>query len=197
MRYNLSRIIFLVFLFALIFFDSFCQADDKARDRATLHGIQSIIVKVHSWEPGWREELKKVGLTENDLESLIERKLETVGIHVIAEEASQKSETEGILNVRIKFANPEPAKKAYKTWDADKDIEKIDTKKKYIYAIRLNLRQLVVLPRDPAFRAWSITWQTESVGLRQMSLIREAVLNAIDVFIEAYSSENPSSPKTN
>ena len=197
MGHYLPRIIFLVFLFAPLFFDSFCQADDKASDRATLHGIQSIIVKVHSWEPGWREELKKVGLTENDLESLIERKLETAGIHVITEEASQKSETEGILNVRIKFANSEPARKAFKTWDDDKDIEKIDTKKKYIYAIRLNLRQLVMLPRDPALRAWSITWQTESVGFRQVSLIREAVLNAIDVFIEAYSSENPSAPKTN
>jgi hypothetical protein len=189
MGYNLPRIIFLVFLFAPLFFGSFCRADDKARDRATLHGIQSIVVKVHSWEPGWREELKMVGLTENDLEILIESKLETAGIYVISEEASQKSETEGILNVRIKFANPEPAKKAYKTWDDDKDIEKIDTKKKYIYAIRLNLRQLVVLLRDPAFRVWSITWQTESVGFRQMSLIREAVLNTIDVFIEAYLSE--------
>jgi hypothetical protein len=197
MGYNLPRLIFLVFFFALLFLGSFCQADDKAKDRATLRGIRSIIVKVHSWESGWREELKKVGLTESDLESLIEGKLETAGIQVITEEASQKSETEGILNVRIKFAIPEPDRKTFKTWDDDKDIEKIDTKKKYIYAIRLNLRQLVVLPRDPAFRAWSITWQTESVGLRQVSLIREALLNAIDVFIEAYSSENPSSPKTN
>jgi hypothetical protein len=196
MQFKLRCHVFIVF-FILLFWGSFCQADDKARDRATLHGIQSIIVKVHSWEPGWRQELKKVGLTENDLESLIESKLETAGIHVITEEASQRSETEGILNVRIKFANPEPATKAYKTWDDDKDIEKIDTKKKYIYAIRLNLRQLVVLSRDPALRVWSITWQTESVGLRQVSLIGEAVLNAIDVFIEAYSSENPSSPKTN
>ena len=197
MGYNLPRIIFLVFLFVPLFFSPFCQADDKARDRATLHGIQSIVVKVHTWEPGWREELKKVGLTENDLESLIERKLETAGIHVITEEASKRSEAEGILNVRIKFANPEPAKKVHKTWSAEKDIEKIDIKKQYIYAIRLNLRQLVVLSRDPALRTWSITWQTESVGFRQVSLIREAVLNAIDVFIEAYSSENPSLPKTN
>lgn len=190
MGYNLPRIIFPVFLVALLFFGSFCQADDKAMDRATLHGIQAIIVKVHSWEPGWSAELKKVGLTENDLEALIEHKLESAGIHVITEEASQKSETEGILNVRIKFANPEPARKTYKILDDDQDIEKIDTKKKYVYAIRLNLRQMVVLPRDPALRVWSITWQTETLGIRQVSLIRDAVLNTIDVFIEAYLSEN-------
>jgi hypothetical protein len=197
MLFNLRCHIFIVLFFILLFWGSFCQADDKAKDRATLHGIQSLIVKVHSWERGWSEQLKKIGLTENDLESLIEGKLETAGIYVITEEASQKSETEGILNVRIKFAIPEPDRKTFKTWEDDKDFEKIDTKKKYIYAIRLNLRQLVVLPRDPALQAWSITWQTESLGLRQVSLIREAVLNAIDVFIEAYSSENPSAPKTN
>lgn len=196
MGYNLPRLIFVVFFAAFLFPGSFCQADDRARDRATLRGIQSIIVKVHSWEPGWSAQLKKVGLTENDLESLIERKLETAGIHVLTEEASQRSETEGILNVRIKFANPEPSTKTYKTW-GEQDIDEIDVKKKYIYAIRLNLRQLVALRRDPALEAWSITWQTESVGLRQVPLIREAVLNAIDVFIEAYSSENPGSQKAN
>jgi hypothetical protein len=196
MLFNLRCHILIVLFFVLLFLGSFCQADDRARDRATLRGIQSIIVKVHSWEPGWSEQLKKVGLTENDLELLIERKLETAGIFVLTEEASQKSETEGILNVRIKFANPEPSRKTYKTWD-EKDIDEIDVKKKYIYAIRLNLRQLVVLPRDPDLKAWSITWQTESVGFRRVPLIREAVLNAIDVFIEAYSSENPSSPKNN
>jgi hypothetical protein len=195
--FRLRYHIFITFFFVLLFWDSFCLADDRARDRATLHGIQSIIVKVHSWEPGWSEQLKKVGLSENDLESLIEHKLESAGIHVISEEASQKSETESILNVRIKFANPEPAKKVYKTWDDEKDIEKVDSKKKYIYAIRLNLRQLVVLPRDPALRARSITWQTEALGFRQVHLIREAVLNAIDVFIEAYSGENPGSQETN
>ena len=197
MLFNVRSPIFIVFFFILLFWGSFCLADDRARDRATLHGIQSIIVKVHSWEPGWREQLKKVGLAENDLEALIEHKLESAGIHVIAEEASQKSETEGILNVRIKFANPEPAKKTYKTWDDEKDIEKVDTTKKYIYAIRLNLRQLVVLSRDPALRAWSITWQTESVGIRQMALIKDSVLNTIDVFIEAYLSENRKSQITN
>ena len=50
-------------------FNSICQADDKARDRATLRGIQAVIVKVHSWEPEWRGELKKVGLEESYLQS--------------------------------------------------------------------------------------------------------------------------------
>ena len=169
--------------------NSICQADDKARDRATLRGIQSVIVKVHSWEPEWRAELKKVGLEENYLQSLIEQKLEKAGITVLPEEAAKRSETEGILNIRIKFSEPEAVKKKYTTLD-ENEIEKVDTKKKYVYAIRLNFRQMVLFPRDLALKALAITWQTESVGFRRLTLIRQDLMNVIDVFIEAYLSEN-------
>ena len=182
-------IIIITLFFISVSINSICQADDRARDRATLRGIQSVIVKVHSWEPEWRAELKKAGLEESFLQSLIERKLEKAGIPVLPEEASKRSETEGILNVRMKFLEPEAARKVYTTLD-ENQIEKVDTKKKYVYAIRLNLRQMVVLPRNPALKALAITWQTESVGFRRLALIREDVMNVIDVFIEAYLSEN-------
>jgi len=180
----------MVVLFSIsMSFTSIAPADDRARDRATLRGIQSVIVKVHSWEPEWSAELKKAGLEESFLQSLIERKLEKAGIPVLPEEAAKRSETEGILNVRMKFLEPEAARKVYTTLD-ENQIEKADTKKKYVYAIRLNLRQMVVLPRNPALKALAITWQTESVGFRRLALIREDVMNVIDAFIEAYLSEN-------
>jgi hypothetical protein len=170
-------------------FNSICLADDRARDRATLRGIQSVIVKVHSWEPEWREELKKVGLEESYLQSLTEQKLEKAGIPVLPEEAAKRSETEGILNIRMKFSEPEAARKTFETQDGSV-IERVEPKKKYVYAIRLNFRQLVLFPRDPALKALAITWQTESVGFRRVTQIREDVMNVIDVFIEAYLSEN-------
>jgi hypothetical protein len=189
MRYNLPRLIFVVFFSTRLFFGPFCQADDRARDRATLRGIQSVIVKVHSLEPEWSGELKKVGLEESYLQSLIEHKLEKAGIPVLPEEAAKRSETEGILNIRMKLLEPEPARKTYKTLD-ENEVEKVDTKKKYVYAIRLNFRQMVLFPRDPALKALAITWQTEILGFRRLSLIREDVMKGIDVFIEAYLSEN-------
>jgi len=185
-----KKMMMMVVLFSIsMSFTSIAPADDRARDRATLRGIQSVIVKVHSWEPEWRAELKKVGLEESYLQSLIERKLEKAGILVLPEEAAKRSETEGILNVRMKFLEPEAARKVYSTLD-ENQIEKVDTKKKYVYAIRLNFRQMVVLPRNPALKALAITWQTESVGFRRLTLIREDLMNVIDVFIEAYMSEN-------
>jgi hypothetical protein len=182
--------IFAVFFFMLFSSGTLCQADDRAKDRATLRGIQAVIVKVHSWEPEWRAELARVGLEEGVLQALIERKLEKAGIQVIPEEAAQRSEVEGTLNVRIKFVEPEPTTKKYQDLDGS-EIEKIDTKKKYIYAIRINFRQIVMIPRHPDLKAQAITWQTESVGLRRLALIRDDVMRTVEVFMEAYLSENP------
>ncbi len=188
----------IVFLFILLSLGSFCQADDRARDRATLRGIQSIIVKVHPLAAEWRAELEKVGLSESVLQSSIERQLQKAGIQVLAEEASNQSEFEGILNVRLKFVDHEPAKKTFLSLDdKEEKIERVDAKKKYVYAIRLNLRQLVALQRDPSAKAFLITWQAESVGLRRLVLIKDDIKSLVDVFIEAYISENPAALKTN
>jgi len=172
------------------------RADDKARERKTLRGIQAIVVIVHEVEAEWRAELEKVGLSESLLESEIERQLEKAGIRVLPDEASTRSEFEGILNVRLRFSDPEPAKKQFPTFDKKGEvIEKVDVKKRYVYAIRLNLRQLVSLKRDPTAEAFSITWQAESVGMRRLALIKDDIKSLVDVFIEAYISENPNSIK--
>lgn len=171
-----------------------CRADDRARDRKTLKGIQSVVVKVHTVEADWQAELQKAGLSESVLQASIEHQLRKDGIQVVDEEASTRSASEGILNVRLRFSDPEPAKKQFPAMDGKRDvIEKVDLKKRYVYAIRLNLRQLVSLKRDPAAEAFSITWQAESVGMRRLALIQDDIKSLVDVFIEAYTSENPDS----
>ena len=179
-----------MFLFILLLSAVVGHADDRARDRASLRGIKSVVVKVHTFEREWASELARAGLAEAMLQASIERQLEKSGIAVISEEASKKTETEGILNVRVKFLDPEPPKKTFLTSEEDK-IERIDLKKKYVYAIRLNFRQPALLRRNPEATVFAITWQTELVGLRRLSLIREDFENVVNVFIEAYLSENP------
>ena len=186
------RIAMIILISIPISFNSISQADDRAKDRATLRGIEAVIVKVHSWEPDWSAELTKAGLEESYLQALIERKLEKTGITVLPEEVTKRTETEGVLNIRMKFSEPEGARKIFTTLD-ENQIEKVDTKKKYVYAIRLNFRQKVVFPRDPELKAQSITWQTDSVGYRRLTLIREELMTLVDVFIEAYLSENQKS----
>ena len=182
------------FLYLLVLFIIMTPAlvghtDDLARDRASLRGIKTVVVKVHAFEREWAAELAKPGLTEAVLQATIERQLEKSGITVIPEEASKRSETEGILNVRVKFLDPEPPKKTFLTAE-EEEIKRFDPKKRYVYAIRLNFRQSVSLRRIPEVTLFSITWQTESLGLRRLALIREDFENVVNTFIEAYWSEN-------
>ncbi len=167
-----------------------CHADDRAKDRATLRGIKTIVVKVHTFEREWASELTKAGLTESVLQATIERQIEGSGIAVVPEESSGRTATEGILNVRVKFVDPEPPKKTFETSHGGR-IQRFDPKKKYVYAIRLNFRQPASIWRNPEVIISAITWQTESVGMRRLALIREDLENAVNVFIEAHSSENP------
>jgi hypothetical protein len=103
MAMNIKRgVIFSVIAFLMFVRPAnFVRADDKASDRRTLRGIQSVVVKVHPVEPGWQAELEKVALSESILQPSIERQLEKAGIQVISEEAASRSEFEGILNVRL------------------------------------------------------------------------------------------------
>jgi hypothetical protein len=105
-----------------ILFSVVSHADDKARDRKTLQGIESVVVKIHFIEAEWQVELAKVGLSESTLQSSIEHQLQKAGIQVVAEEASSRSEFEGILNVRLNFADPEPARKQFPALDQKEDI---------------------------------------------------------------------------
>jgi hypothetical protein len=183
---------YLIVLLSLIAPASVCRADDRAGDRASLRGIKTIIVRVHTFEREWASELSKAGLTEAVLQASIERQLEKSGMTVVPEEMASQTGTGGILNVRTKFLDPEPPKKTFITVEEGK-IERFDPKKRYVYAVRLNFRQPVSLPRNPEETIFSITWQTESVGMRRLALIKEDFENVVNVFIEAYWSENPRS----
>ena len=99
----------LLHLFVLLIFMTTaadCFADDRARDRASLRGVKTVVVIVHSFDREWASELAKAGLTEAALQATIERQLEKSGITVVSEEASKRTDTEGVLNVRVKFMYP-------------------------------------------------------------------------------------------
>jgi len=189
MRTKRLNFFYLNVLLLLAMIPPHIHADDRARDRTSLRGIKTVVVRVHSFEHEWVAELAKAGLTESVLQASTERQLQNSSIAVVAEEASKRTATEGILNVRTRFLDPEPPKKTFTTSTEDK-IERFDPKKRYVYAIRLNLRQPVSLQRSPDVTVYAITWQTESVGLRRLALIREDFENMVNVFIEAYLSEN-------
>ena len=181
---------YIILFIVCIGFGSLGRADDRSRDRATLRGIKAIVVRVRTFEADWGKELHQLGLSEDYLQAVIEKQLEAAGITVLPEEAAGKSESEAFLIARLAFLDPEPAVKRFST--ADGKIEKTDLKKKYVYTVRLNLRQAVMLERDTTLTPTAITWQTEAIGFNRLSLLQNEVSRAVNVFIEAYSSENAS-----
>ena len=56
---------------------------------------------------------------------------------------------------------------------------------------KLSILEMAQAGRQRGLKVLAITWQTESLGFSRLALIREDVMNVIDVFIEAYLSENP------
>ena len=80
-----------VFLLILICSVVVCRADDRAMDRASLRGIKSVVVKVHTFEREWASELAKAELTEAVLQATNERQLEKSGIAVIPKEEENRS----------------------------------------------------------------------------------------------------------
>jgi hypothetical protein len=190
MKIQLRNFLYLGILSIFILPALVCHADDRARDRASLRGIKAVAVRVHSFDQDWASELAKAGLTEAALQASIERQLQKSGIPVVAEEAFKNTGIGGILNVRMKFLDPEPPKKTFLIGEEEK-IERFNPKKRYVFAIRLNFRQPASLRRNPEAEVFAITWQTESVGLRRLALIREDFENVVNVFIEAYLFENP------
>ena len=192
---RLSLLCGAVFCLVVVLVGAVCRADDRAPDRATLRGIQAVVVKVHTWESEWRAELGKVGTSESILQASLEQRLANAGIRVVAEEAAKNFESMGVLNVRIAFLEPEPSKKTFQISGEEK-IEQPDPKRKYVYAIRLNFRQPVSLLRMPSIQSMAITWQTEALGMRRLPDIRKDVYSALDVFMEAFLSENPAAGKS-
>jgi hypothetical protein len=52
-----------------------CRADDRARDRKTLKGIQSVVVKVHAIEADWQAEsvgMRRLALIQDGIKSLVD-----------------------------------------------------------------------------------------------------------------------------
>ena len=172
--------------------NSATQAEDTNEARATLRAIEAVCVQVKHFDPELRVQLGKGGLTEDALQIAVERKLEAAGIKVLSEEKISKSDCPAFLYVNFQILVPE-TKFTYTV--EGEQISKDKPVERYFYGVDIELRQMVSLKRDLSAEAFSITWQVESVGMRRLALIKDDIKRLVDVFIEAYISENPDSIK--
>lgn len=141
-------------------------------NRATLRGLTGVGVLVEHLTP----EAEQGGLTKSQLQIEVEQKLRKAGIRVLTREECRKSPGEPYLYVNVNV----------NTTKTENDI--------YPYSIDLLLIQKVSLLRDPRETTYAVTWSTGGVGSiikELLGQLRNNVGEMLDVFINAYFTENP------
>lgn len=183
---------FIVFAFtltALFTPEASLMAADDTKTRSTLRGLEAVFVQVAPFDFDLEKELNKGGLTRAFVRKTVEREVENGGIKVLYEEDLHKSTQHGILHVIIDILPPEAWKKFKYTVDGEKFSKDI-SEEKYLYAVRLELGQIVILLRDPAIQQRATTWSRSSLGFRRISRIESDVRDQVVGFVEAYSAAN-------
>ena len=163
---------------------------DDRQSPSMLRGLQAVCVQVENLDPELKRELKKGGLTEDTLQTVIERKLEVAGIKVLSCEEFKKSDFGGMLYVNVRILMPETLQKYTYTVDGER-VPKGGPTGRYLYSIDVDLRQTVSLLRDPDVKGLSTTWSTGSLGFRRLDRIQADVTEQIQTFISAYMGLNP------
>jgi hypothetical protein len=143
--------------------------DDKDT-RPTLRGIQGIFVQVEPLDP----QIQKDGLTMDQIQADTELKLKSAGINVLTEEEFLKLRGHPYLDVSVNIS-------ALKTQIT-----------RYLFYIRIELNQEVVLVRAPDKKVSTVTWSTGGWGIDfSLDNIRQTVKTQVDKFINVYLAENP------
>lgn len=145
----------------------------KEMQRPTLAGLKGVWVLVEVEQA--HQDVKKHGLTDQQIQTDVELQLKQHDIKVLSEEQWQKTPGSPCLCVYLNHIATETG------LCAD--------------SIKVSLRQDVVLLRDPQKPSWAATWETGSVGLTGEEHFGEGVRKdlekRIDEFINAYLAANP------
>ena len=164
-------IVFIVFTLMILSETPLFAINGKS-NLATLRGLQGIGVLVEQLPP----EAENKGLKKDQIQTEVESKLRKAGIKVLTKEECGKTPGEPYLyiNLNINLAKTES------------DI--------YPYTIDVMLIQKVSLLRDPQINSYATTWSTGGIGSIDKQILgqlRESVLEVVNLFVNAYLTENP------
>jgi hypothetical protein len=147
---------------------------DDAMSRETLRRLEGVRVLVEDFTP----EVGRDGLTRQQVQTAVERRLRTAGIQVLTEREWATTPGNPYLAVRVN---------ARQTTGELSGL--------YAYAIAVEFKQTAVLVRDSDLRAMgAATWSVGASGSVDRDHLRQigaAVDAQIDHFITAYRSVNP------
>ena len=138
----------------------------------TLKGIRGIQVVVENLNP----DIEKDGLSQSTIQKDIEDKLSMAGIKVFSKDETRSEPGRPYLYILIQ---------SYK--QKNMGI--------YAVAVRISLKQLISLARDPSIVSHDDTWKAIAtigfVGEKSVDSIRKVVQDHVDEFIKDFVSMNP------
>jgi len=149
-----------------------CKASDSEIDRASLKGVQGVLVLVEDLNPPEEQ----AGLKSADIQSDAEQQLKAAGIPLLSKPKSL--ETPGMPTVYISVTIASST--ATDLWP---------------FSIDVNFEQEVTLKRNPdTFIPTAVTWHVGSIGAVDKSgirSIRDRVTQQVAKFVNAYLTVNP------
>jgi hypothetical protein len=165
------HIFLITVVFTLLSLPPFAFASDGINEQETLRGINTLHVMVQGLEPA----LEQYGLTGEKLEKDLVTKLGMAGIKVVSKQESKMVPGAPSLTLMV------GALRAFTTKDTEF----------YFISIIIELRQNVYLDRRPKNRVLGITtWSNTRFGINFAHNIRSEVHEAIDQFINDYTTAN-------
>ena len=143
-------------------------AGDSELERTSLRGLKGIKILVEKMPP----QLENDGLNRKKLIVDIESRLKKAGIEVFNEEEVKKIPGLPYLYLNVNAVkNPRD--------------------KQYSYNIVIELKQVVLLRRNPTISVFGTTWSTSRTGtveLKRLSKMRDDTITLLDIFIKEETS---------
>jgi hypothetical protein len=163
-------IVLLVMLAVFVISDPYAHAQDDETTRPTLRGLQGIFVYVEPLNP----QIEQSGLIKSQIQTDTESQLKSAGIRVLTKEDFLKGSGHPYLYVNV-------------------NISMLKTQiTRYLFYIRIELNQEVLLVRAPHTKVSTVTWSAGGWGIDfSLDNIRQTVKTQVDKFISAYFTENP------
>jgi len=138
--------------------------------RETLRGLKGVMVLVESLS----KTVEREGLTARQIRRDVERQLRRRGIRVLSQ--NKWLETPGGPYLYINL-----------------NIAKFD-EKLYLYSLKIELHQGVILERDKKISCPAATWDKGMLGTipsSELKTVHASILGYVDKFIKDYNSANP------
>jgi hypothetical protein len=164
------HIVLVVILGAFIISDLYAHAQDDETTRPTLRSLQGIFVYVEPLDP----QIEQSGLIKSQIQTDTESQLKSAGIRVLTREDFLKGFGRPYLYINV-------------------NISMLKTQiTRYLFYIKVELNQEVLLVRAPHTKVSTVTWSTGGWGIDfSLDNIRETVKTQVGKFVSAYLTENP------